>query len=158
MPFNVQASKAYLDTFNIYPNLCKQEVLHMTEKKLKKLNRYQLLELLLIQTERADKLQAQLDEAEKKLNDKEVKISTLGSVADASLQLSGVFEAAQDAAEIYISSAKKQAEEIEAEAIRNAEIIESNARKQAKALELAAQKKAKVLITQAIKRASRFKK
>ena len=37
----------------------------LTEKELKKLNRYQLLELLIIQTERADSLQAQVEELEK---------------------------------------------------------------------------------------------
>ena len=37
----------------------------MTEKDLRKLNRYQLLELLIVQTDRADKLQAKLDELEK---------------------------------------------------------------------------------------------
>ena len=47
----------------------------MTEKELKKLNRYQLLELLIIQTERANKLQATLDEAKRRLEDQETNIS-----------------------------------------------------------------------------------
>ena len=88
----------------------------MTEKELKKLNRYQLLELLVIQTERADKLQIALEEAEQRLNDREINISALGSIAEASLHLNGVFEAAQDAADMYINAAKKRAEAIEEEA------------------------------------------
>lgn len=88
----------------------------MTEKELKKLNRYQLLELLIIQTERADKLQTALEEAEQRLNDQEINISTLGSIAEASLHLKGVFGAAQDAADMYINAAKKRAEAIEEEA------------------------------------------
>lgn len=84
----------------------------MTEKELKKLNRYQLLELLLLQTERADKLQARLDEAESQLSNLEIQISSLGSIAEASLQLCGVFQAAQDAADMYINAAKKRAEAI----------------------------------------------
>lgn len=88
----------------------------MTEKELKKLNRYQLLELLIIQTERADKLQTALEEAEKRLNDQEINISTLGSIAEASLHLKGVFGAAQEAADMYINEAKKRAEAIEEEA------------------------------------------
>ena len=96
----------------------------MTEKELKKLNRYQLLELLIIQTERADKLQASLEDAEKQLKEKETKISTLGSIAEASLQLRGVFDAAQDAADMYIEAAKNKAAEIEEEAKkRSHEII-----------------------------------
>ncbi len=88
----------------------------MTEKELKKLNRYQLLELLIIQTERADKLQKALEEAEQKLNHQEIGISTLGSIAEASLQLKGVFDAAQEAADMYIHGAKERAEAIEEEA------------------------------------------
>lgn len=95
----------------------------MTEKELKKLNRYQLLELLIVQTERADKLQAQLESVEKQLNDQNIEISSLGSIAAASLQLSGVFRAAQDAADRYIYAAQKRAQEIEEAAQKRAEQI-----------------------------------
>ncbi len=95
----------------------------MTEKELKKLNRYQLLELLVVQTERADKLQAQLDTLEKTLFDQHVEISSLGSIAEASLKLRGVFEAAQAAADLYLVAAKEKAEEIEREAREKAEAI-----------------------------------
>ncbi len=93
----------------------------MTEKELKKLNRYQLLELLILQTERADRLQALLEETEEKLHKQEIKISSLGSIAEASLQLSGIFEDAQKAADTYVQEAKKRAKEIEKEAQRKAE-------------------------------------
>ena len=92
----------------------------MTEKDLKKLNRYQLLELLIVQTDRADKLQSKLDIAEKQLANQELQISSLGSIAEASLQLKGVFQAAQDAADMYIEAAKKRAEEIEDDAHKKA--------------------------------------
>lgn len=92
----------------------------MTEKDLRKLNRYQLLEMLIMQTERADKLQSKLEESEKKLNDTEIRLTALGSIAEASLQLSGVFEAAQTAADQYLEAAKKRAEEIEEDAHKKA--------------------------------------
>ena len=92
----------------------------MTEKDLKKLNRYQLLELLIIQTERADKLQLKLEETEKQLNEKELKMTSLGSIAEASLQLGSVFQAAQAAADLYIEAAKKKADEIEKAAHKKA--------------------------------------
>lgn len=92
----------------------------MTEKDLKKLNRYQLLELLIAQTTRADQLQAKLDAAEKQLAAQELQISSLGSIAEASLQLKGVFQSAQDAADLYLAYAKKHAAEIEEEANRKA--------------------------------------
>ena len=103
----------------------------MTEKDLKKLNRYQLLEMLILQTERADQLQARLESAEQQLNSRELKISTLGSVAEASLHLNGVFQAAQEAADMYIEAARKRAEEMEAEACQKAEEILAQARLQA---------------------------
>lgn len=95
----------------------------MTEKELKKLNRYQLLELLVVQTERADRLQARLDETEKQLHEQHVQLSSLGSIAEASLHLRGVFRAAQDAADTYIEAAKKKADEIEREARGRAELM-----------------------------------
>lgn len=83
----------------------------MTEKDLKKLNRYQLLELLVMQTERADKLQRKLEEAEKQLSRQDIRMMMMGSIAEASLHLNGVFEAAQDAADMYLEAAKIRAEE-----------------------------------------------
>ena len=84
----------------------------MTEKELKKLTRYQLLELLIVQTERADKLQAQLEKAQERLNEKEIQMTVLGSIAEASLELSGVFTAAQRAADMYLEAARKKADQI----------------------------------------------
>ena len=95
----------------------------MTEKELKKLNRYQLLELLIIQTERADKLQTSLEEAERRLNEQEINISTLGSIAEASLHLKGVFQTAQNAADMYINAAKNRAAEIEEEVYKKSAAI-----------------------------------
>lgn len=82
----------------------------MTEKELKKLNRYQLLELLLMQTERADRLQILWEQSERKLRDQEIKIASLGSIAEASLELQGIFQSAQQAADQYVNAAKKQSE------------------------------------------------
>ena len=78
----------------------------MTEKDLKKLNRKQLLELLLQQTERAELLEAELEETKQKLNNRLIKEKEAGSIAAAALQLSGIFEAAQTAADLYLESIK----------------------------------------------------
>ena len=104
----------------------------MTEKELKKLNRYQLLELLLAQTQRADQLQMLLEQKEKQLSEYEIRISSLGSIAEASLQLGGVFEAAQKAADLYLDAAKKKAEEMEAEARQKALFIIEEAEERAR--------------------------
>ena len=51
-------------------------------------------------------LQARLDEAEAQLKDREITIEKSGSIADAAMQLSGVFQAAQEAADTYLKSIK----------------------------------------------------
>lgn len=106
----------------------------MTEKELKKLNRYQLLELLISQTERADQLQARLDQALKALEEKEIKLSSLGSIAEASIYLTGVFQTAQETAELYVNSAKKFAKDIESDAYQEAASILARAQAQARSI------------------------
>ena len=106
----------------------------MTEKELKKLNRYQLLEMLIIQTERADELQKRLEESESRLNSRDVQMTVIGSIAEASMQLSGVFEAAQNAADMYLNAAKERAAELEADALRRAQEILEEANRKARAI------------------------
>lgn len=99
----------------------------MTEKELRKLNRYQLLELLVFQTKRADELQQKLDDLEVKTREQKLRLSKLGSIADASMQITGVFEASQKAADLYLDAAKKQAAEIIEEAQQQAAAITRSA-------------------------------
>lgn len=80
----------------------------MTERELKKLNRYQLLELIIIQTEQIETLQEQLQQAQAQIDAQDIRIKEAGSIAEASLQLSGIFEAAQSAADIYLENVRKQ--------------------------------------------------
>ena len=95
-----------------------------TEKELRKLNRYQLLELLMIQTERVKELETQLAQ----LESRQVQLENLGSMAEASLQLSGVLEAAQKAADLYLEAAKNQVAKMEEEAKQHAQAILEAAR------------------------------
>ncbi|MBQ4648228.1 MAG: DNA repair protein [Clostridia bacterium] len=76
----------------------------MTEKELKKLNRKQLLELLLVQTSRADRLEAELAEANKMLKRRELLETEAGTMAEAALKINGVFEAVDAAAAQYLQN------------------------------------------------------
>ena len=105
----------------------------MTEKELRKLNRYQLLELLIIQTERADELEKRLEQMEAKLQEQEMNMSAMGSVAEAALQLSGVFEATQTAADRYQEEARKRSERVINEAYRKAADIAAAAQRRTNA-------------------------
>ena len=97
----------------------------VTGKELRKLNRYQLLELLLIQTERIEKLEEELEQ----MRNYQVRLSNLGSMAEVSVQLSGVLEAAQKTAELYLEAAKAKAVQIEEEAKQQAQAILAEAGK-----------------------------
>ena len=76
----------------------------MVEKNLRKLSRADLIELLLEQTCRVEELEKQLQLANEQLNDKTLRITEAGSIAQASLQVNNVFESAQKAAVQYLDN------------------------------------------------------
>lgn len=79
----------------------------MTEKELKKLSRRELLEMLILQTRRVEELEADINELNDKLQARELSVKNAGSIAEASLKISGVFEDADSAAQIYLENVKK---------------------------------------------------
>ena len=109
------------------------------EKKLNRLNRAELLELLLAQTQEAERLQQELEEARQRLEERDLKIREAGNLAQAVLSINQVMEAAQQAAQQYldniaameeaaraeceqlIAQARLEAEQIRAEAVADAE-------------------------------------
>lgn len=101
----------------------------MTEKELKKLNRAELLELLLIQTKENEKLRERLKKREEKLADRRIKIEQAGNLAEAVLAVNKVMEAAQEAAQQYLDNiaameaeTKEKCEKLLAEAAASANI------------------------------------
>ena len=76
----------------------------MKEKDLKRLSRADLLEMLIDQSREVQILRKRLEEAEAALQRREIIIGSSGSIAEASLKLSGIFEAAQEACEQYIDN------------------------------------------------------
>lgn len=78
----------------------------MTDQELRKLNRIELLEMLLEQRKENLKLQEQTEQLRRELADRTIMINEAGSIADASMQLNGVFEAAERACAQYIDNVK----------------------------------------------------
>lgn len=70
------------------------------------MNRRELLELLLEQTKRNEQLAKENAALRLKLDERKILLAESGSIAEASLKLSGIFEAAQDAADRYLESVK----------------------------------------------------
>lgn len=78
----------------------------MVEKDLKKLRRAELLEIMLDQSYEIDQLRKRINELEEQLEDRRIKIENAGSIAEASLQLTKVFEEAQRAADLYVENVR----------------------------------------------------
>ena len=76
----------------------------MTDKDLRKLNRVELLQMLLEQGKQNDALRAQLDQANAQLASRQVALDEAGSIAEAAMQLNQVFASAQRAADQYLEN------------------------------------------------------
>lgn len=110
----------------------------MTDNELRKLSRKDLLQLLLEQSKDYAELKEKYKEAQEKLEKREIVLSKAGSIAEASLTLSGIFEAAERACKQYtdsIASFDKRQEDIEKQSVREANRILEDAQKSAEDLE-----------------------
>lgn len=74
------------------------------KNQLKKLSRQELLELLIESERHVEQLEEELNAAKAALKKRKIQIETSGSIAEASLKLNGIFEAAQAAADQYLEN------------------------------------------------------
>lgn len=102
----------------------------MTDKELRRMSRRELLEMLIFQTTEVERLQSELAQAQSALLDRRITIEKAGSIAEASLQLSGIFDAAQSAAEQYLENLRQMnsqqqaiAQKIQADAKQKADAM-----------------------------------
>ena len=86
----------------------------MTDKELRRLSRSELLEMLIAQTEENQKLQSRLEAAEAQLSDRRIAIDKAGTLAEASMALNGVFEAAEAAAQQYLENIQRLSQQQDA--------------------------------------------
>lgn len=85
----------------------------MANKELKKLKRAELLEILVEQNREIEQLQQELEAVKQQLASREIAIAEAGSIAEAALNLNGVFSAAQAACSQYIDNMKQRSEQQE---------------------------------------------
>jgi hypothetical protein len=114
----------------------------MTDKQLRSLGKTDLLRLLHMQEEEIERLTAEKQDLEKRLAARAIIMEDAGSIAEASLRIGGVMQAAQESANIYLESLrtmdaeyKGRIEEKENEANRRAEEIIREAEQRAAARE-----------------------
>lgn len=79
----------------------------MNDKELRKASRKELLEIILAQTNRIEELEIALDDVSKKLNSKKIIMKESGSLAEAIIKLSEIFEHADLVAEEYLEKVKE---------------------------------------------------
>ena len=73
----------------------------MTETELKKMSRGELLQMLILQSDENTALKNKVEELEKQAQKREILIGESGTIAEAALKLSGIFEAADRAVGEY---------------------------------------------------------
>ena len=76
----------------------------MTDKRLKKLKRSELLEVMLTQSREIDALKEENEKLARQLESRKIELKEAGSIAQAALQLNHIFERAQAAADMYLEN------------------------------------------------------
>lgn len=84
----------------------------MNEKELRKLSRADLMQLILDLTQENAALRSQLEEARRKLQNRDIQLEQSGSLAEAALKLTGVFEAADAACQLYMENFRRLTREM----------------------------------------------
>ena len=85
----------------------------MSVKELKRLRRSDLLEMLLDLTRENDALREEVRILRGQLESRKITIRNCGSLAEAAMQLNGVFEAAQAACQQYTENIRDRSENLE---------------------------------------------
>lgn len=82
----------------------------MTNEELKKMSRAGLLEILVAQAERIEQLEQELSDTRRRLKTRQIKEAEAGNIAEAALRICNVFEAAQQAADVYVENVMRKAD------------------------------------------------
>lgn len=95
----------------------------MISKELKKLRRRELVDIIYQLKKSEDQLREQVATLEQALQDKRIKLSVAGSIAEAAMDVTNIFATAQRTADLYlheISCMKAEAERESAKIIEEA--------------------------------------
>lgn len=98
----------------------------MKDKDVRRLKRIELLEILTQMADENEKLKARVRELETQLASRTIAMEKSGSIAEAALNLTRVFEEAQKAADLYLENIRAQgAQDITASALEYRRLISS---------------------------------
>lgn len=128
----------------------------MTDKQLKHLSRMELIDIIYELQKQNEENAAQLEKLQAALEEKELHIENAGSIAEAAVQINGVLEAAQAAADQYLLSVRAATADMGAKAqaaAQQRDTLLADAQKQSEELVRAAQQRAEQLEQEAQSRA-----
>ena len=108
----------------------------MFSKELKKLSRRELVDIIYQLKKNEQRIQEEMATLQEELQDRRIRISVAGSIAEATASITNVFSAAQMTAELYLHEISCMKEQTEAECARMIE----EARKTAETILLDAEK------------------
>lgn len=74
----------------------------MISKELKKLNRRELVDIIYQLKKNEEQMQEQIATLEAELQDRRIHLSVAGSIAEAAMDITGIFSAAQSTADLYL--------------------------------------------------------
>jgi hypothetical protein len=83
----------------------------MTEQQVRKLKRVELFQIIRNQEEEILQQREKIQKLEQQLTERTIRLEQTGSIAEAALQINGVMEAAQKAADQYLESIRQLEQE-----------------------------------------------
>ena len=97
----------------------------MISKELKRLSRRELVDIIYQLKKNEQEMQEEIESLKNELEDKRIRISTAGSIADAAISVTNVFSAAQTTADLYLREISYMKEETEKECTKKIEDAET---------------------------------
>ena len=85
----------------------------MIGKELKKMSRRELLDIIYQMKKNEQRMQEEIDSLQEALQDKRIRLSEAGSVAEAAASITNLFSAAQMTADLYLQEITSMKEETE---------------------------------------------
>lgn len=93
----------------------------MISKELKRLSRRELVDIIYQLKKNEQDMQEEIESLKTKLQDKRIRISTAGSIADAAMSVTNVFSTAQMTADIYLREISCMREDADRECAKKIE-------------------------------------
>ena len=100
----------------------------MISKELKRLSRRELVDIIYQLKKNEQDMQEEIESLKTELQDKRIRISTAGSIADAAMSVTNVFSAAQMTADLYLREISCMREDTEKECAKKVEEAEKKVR------------------------------